>query len=105
MPPTVSISCDAPSMCIIGGGCNKRGVGKMMKIRSDLYFLLLSEAQRRVIVFTQRDMYEQFEKERKAGRVPPDIEYLLADTPDDLKERLEAARWMASEELAPRGGD
>ena len=77
----------------------RRGVGKMMKIRSDLYFLLLSKAERRVIVFTQPDMYEQLERERKAGRVPPEIEYLLAEIPDDLKERLEAARAKASEEL------
>jgi len=76
----------------------KRGVGKMMKIRSDLYFLLLSNAEKRVIVFTQPDMNEQFERELKAGRVPRDIEYLLADIPDELKERLEAARRKASEE-------
>lgn len=32
---------------------NKLAVGKMLKIRSDMYFLLLAEAERRIVVLTE----------------------------------------------------
>ena len=53
----------------------KLGVGKKMKIRSDIYFLLLSGVTRRLVVFTERDMHDEWVKERGAGRVPEDIEF------------------------------
>jgi len=80
----------------------KYGAGKMMKIRSDLYFLLLVQADRRVIVFTEREMLDQFKKELDGGRIPKEIEYYLADIPDDLRVKLEAARRFSIDEMAPR---
>jgi hypothetical protein len=48
---------------------NKVAVGKMPKIRSDMYFLLLAEAERRVVVLTEQSMYDQCLKEVAGGRV------------------------------------
>ena len=78
------------------------GVGKLMKMRSDMLFLLLATAERRVMVLTEEDMYQACLKERDNGRVPPNIEFLRADIPPDLQERLAHSRSIASSEVQPR---
>jgi hypothetical protein len=71
----------------------KRAVGKLMKIRADMFFfLLLPEAERRIIVLTEPDMHELCESERTAGRVPDSIEFTPTDIPEELRSRLLAAR-------------
>ena len=45
----------------------KNAVGKMLKIRSDMYFLLLAQAERRLVVLTESDMYAQCQKEVTGG--------------------------------------
>jgi hypothetical protein len=78
------------------------GVGKMLKIRSDMYFLLMANAQRRIIVLTEPDMYDQCLKEKEGGRIHPDIEFVQVTIPDDLVEKLRKARKLASEEVSPK---
>ena len=79
-----------------------RGTGKINKIRSDLYFLLLVEAKRKLVLFTEPDMYEVFLKEAGSGRVPISIEFrLVIPEDDDLVERLCKARKTASDEVNP----
>ena len=81
----------------------KLAVGKLLKIRSDMLFLLLAKASRRIVVLTEPDMYELCIKEREGGRVPPEIEFVLADIPQPLRDKLLDARKSASEEVKPRG--
>lgn len=76
----------------------KHAVGKILKLRSDMLFLTLVGAQRRIIVLTERDMHERCEKEVQGGRVPSDIEFVCAAIPDDLRARLVAARKKAADE-------
>src|SRR3989304_5563447 len=76
----------------------KNAVGKMLKIRSDMYFLLLAQAERRLVVLTESDMYAQCQKEVAGGRVPKSIEFIHAELPDDLQSRLVASRHVASGE-------
>jgi hypothetical protein len=76
----------------------KYAVGKILKLRSDMLFLTMVEAQRRVIILTERDMCDQCEKEAAGGRVPPEIEFACANIPDELRTRLVAARLRASGE-------
>ena len=73
-------------------------VGKILKLRSDMLFLTMVAAKRRLIVLTERDMCNQCEKEAAGGRVPPEIEFVCALIPDDLRARLVAARLKASTE-------
>lgn len=80
----------------------KNAVGKLLKIRSDMLFLLLVEADRRIVVLTECDMYDQCLKEREGGRVPAEIEFVCADLPDELKEKLLHARGKSSQEVSPR---
>jgi hypothetical protein len=80
-----------------------QGSGKILKLRSDMLFLTMVEAKRRVIILTERDMCDQCEKEFAGGRVPPEIKFVCAVIPDDLRARLVAARSKASgEHMMPR---
>ena len=81
------------------------GSGKVHKIRSDIYFLLLAQARRRLIVLTEPDMHAWWLKEAAKGRVPTDIEFLHAVIPDDLDATLQAARRKASSEVTPTASD
>lgn len=76
----------------------KNAVGKILKLRSDMLFLTLVEAKRRVIVLTEKDMHDQCLKEAAGGRVPKEIEFVCASIPDELRNRLIRARANASEE-------
>ena len=77
----------------------RHAVGKMLKLRSDMLFLTMVEAKRRVIVLTERDMRDQCQKEAAGGRVPPEIEFVCAEIPQDLRARLVSARLRASGEF------
>jgi hypothetical protein len=79
-----------------------RAVGKLLKIRSDMFFLMLADARVRLVVLTERDMYDLCEGERKRGRVPKAIEFLHAPLPADLAARVQIARRVASQEVSPR---
>src|SRR5205823_9503210 len=69
----------------------KHGVGKILKLRSDMLFLTMVEAKRRVIVLTEHDMYDQCQKEAEGGRVPTEIEFVCAVLPEEVRARLVAA--------------
>lgn len=79
----------------------RAGVGKLLKIRADIMFLLLAEVERRVIILTEKDMYKQCLKEFETGRMPRNIEFFHASLPSDLVRRLKAARAVASKEVTP----
>ncbi len=80
----------------------RHAVGKLLKLRSDMLFLLLArEPERRLIVLTEPDMYEVCLKEKEGGRVPQQIEFILADLPDVLRKKLAYAREKASKEVSP----
>jgi hypothetical protein len=79
----------------------KTAVGKMLKLRSDMLFLTMVEnAQRRMVVLTEPDMYEQCRREFASGRVPPEIEFVCAAIPEELRARLIVARKIASREVS-----
>jgi hypothetical protein len=67
-----------------------------------MLFLTMVEAKRRVIVLTERDMCDQCEKEAAGGRVPPEIEFVCAVVPEELRARLVSARLKASGEFDAR---
>lgn len=79
----------------------KNAVGKQMKLRSDMYFLLLAKADKRAVVLTEKSMYDWWAKEAERGRVHRDIEFFYAMIPGDLDVRLRASRKRASMEVTP----
>jgi hypothetical protein len=54
----------------------KHAAGEILKLRSDMLFLTMVEAKRRLIVLTERDMCDKCEREAAVGRVPPEIEFV-----------------------------
>lgn len=74
---------------------------KLMKIRADALFLLLAEATKRVIVFTDRAMFDLTQNEISNGRFPKEIDIALADLPDELEARLRDARTQMAAEVTP----
>jgi hypothetical protein len=80
----------------------KNAVGKLMKLRSDMLFLMMASVERRLMVLTERDMYELCLREQRAGRTPSGIEFVHAVIPPDLDDRLRTAREWASREVSPR---
>lgn len=77
----------------------KYAVGKILKIRSDILFLTMVDAKCRVMVLTERDMYERCLKEAQGGRVPPEIEFAFAPLCTEINTRLLAARQACSIEI------
>ncbi len=69
----------------------KFGAGKMQKLRADMLFLLLAPAQMRLIVLSEPDMFKLCRQEKKVGRVPEEIEFVLAEIPEELRQRLAGA--------------
>jgi len=88
------------SNSLTSGG--KHGVGKLMKLRSDMLFLIMAEAKRRIVVLTEQDMYDRCLAERDGGRVPLEIEFVLAAIPDELRARLKKAKDESSREVSPK---
>lgn len=83
----------------------RRGAGKLQKLRADTLFLLMTNARQRVMVLTEQDMFELCQREKKSGRVPTEIEFLLSELPDDLAKSLQDARKSASSEVTPQKAD
>lgn len=79
----------------------KPGSGKTRKIQSDMYFLILCDVKHRIVVLTEKDMYEWCMKEKENGRVHESIEFMLVDIPDNLRSRLVSARSNSSDEVSP----
>jgi len=79
----------------------KQGIGKLLKIRSDMYFLLLAKTQRRLVILTEQDMYDRCMVELQNGRVPSSIEFIHAQIPQELDDKLISARRRASNEVSP----
>lgn len=79
-------------------------VGKLMKIRADMYFLLLVDAERKLVVFSEPDMLELCQREARIGRVPSSIEFVHAKIPGELATRLQGARKVAFGEVTPASG-
>lgn len=77
-----------------------RGSGKINKVRSDIYFLLLAAgAEKKVMLLTERDMYEAWLEETDHGRVPDSVLIRCVDIPGPLREKLERARRNAIDEM------
>jgi hypothetical protein len=84
----------------------KAASGKLMKLRSDMLFLLMAETvSKRFIVLTEHSMFVVCQKERESGRAPLGIDFLLAKIPDELEHRLIQARIAASKEVSPRAAE
>ncbi len=81
----------------------KRSTGAVMKLRSDMLFLLMSRAPKPVLVFTEPCMHGYWHAERSRGRVPPEIDFVHVPLPAELAAPLAAARARSSTEMLAPG--
>lgn len=79
----------------------KNGSGKIQKIRSDMLFLLMVPAKKRLIVFSEEDMFDYFMKEKQKGRVPNEVELIYSPIPENLRSYLLDAKKIAAHEVSP----
>jgi len=84
---------------ITSGG--KNPAGKIQKLRADMLFLLMVCAEKRLIVLTEKSMYDLCLKEKENGRVPLEVEFVLTELPEVLSMSLRDARSIASKEVSP----
>ena len=96
-----AVSADATIVANISTSGSKPASGKMHRVRSDIYFLLLAKADRKLMLLTERDMYERWLSEVEGGRVPDSVEFVRVEIPDDLDLKLKASRRVASREVTP----
>src|SRR3972149_10056146 len=61
-----------------------RAAGPLMKIRYDILFLTMTNIKRKIIIFTEQNLFDVFIKEFNEGRVPRNIEFEIAEIPQDL---------------------
>ncbi len=79
----------------------KHASGKVTKVRSDIYFLLLANAERTLMLLTERDMHSWWKGESENGRVPDSIEFFHVEIPAELIWQLRDSRQTASREVSP----
>lgn len=79
----------------------KLAVGKLMKLRSDMLFLMLAEPKTAMVILTERDMYDLCEKEKESGRTPLHIQFHHAPLPPELAAKLKLAKKVSSDEVSP----
>ena len=99
-----AVSADGDIVAVISTSGSKTatggpGSGKMHKIRSDMYFLLLAKARRSLVLLTESDMYARWVKEVHTGRVPTCIEFVHVEIPEPLNAELQESRRKASREM------
>lgn len=90
--------CVCTSAGVTSGG--KKGTSHLHKIRSDILFLTMAQdVKHRLVVLTDRLMWDLCSEEVGKGRLPRNVEILLAEPPADLQARLTQARRVAAAEM------
>jgi len=75
---------------------------KLQKLRADMLFLTMIEAEKKLIILTEKDMFDLCQKEKQNGRVPLEIKFIHAESPETLAKSLKEARAIASREVSPQ---
>lgn len=80
----------------------KLAIGKLTKVRADMFFLMMTNASIKVLAFTEKSMYELCQREKELGRIPGSIRLMPVPLPTDLEERLTKSKKDASDEVRPQ---
>jgi hypothetical protein len=99
-----AVSNDGQIVCCISANSGRARQGglaksKMNKIRSDIMFLMLSEASQKLMILADTDLYNFSKSEQQRGRLPQEIDLCLADLPNDIGALLLKAQEAASQEI------
>jgi hypothetical protein len=79
----------------------KNGTAKFQKLRSDMLFLTMVTAKQKLIILSEKDMFEMCLKEKRNGRVPGEIEFEYAEIPESFQRILNDSKKIAAKEVTP----
>lgn len=77
----------------------RKATPKLMKVRSDILFMLRSAAERRLVITTCEDMHALCEAQRRAGRMPREIEFHLAEIEPEMRVKLRHEHIVSAAEM------
>lgn len=77
------------------------GAGAIKSIFTELYFLSIVEAKKKILILTNKGFYDLF-KRRSAGKILPDTEVIYCQLPKDLGDKVAGIHKMASGEIGKR---
>jgi len=78
----------------------KMPAGKYASCLAELYFLMLTDAPRRMLVLTTPSLHTMFAKYMQ-GRLHPDLEIELIVVPPEIQAEIDRIRDIASGEVSP----
>jgi hypothetical protein len=78
----------------------KNGMGKLLKIRSDILSLIqLKHNTKKIVILTEKDMYDKCIKEKYNGKIPREISFYLVTVPAHIRNKLKVARQLSIDEI------
>ncbi|MDP3792945.1 MAG: hypothetical protein Q8Q89_04450 [bacterium] len=77
------------------------GTGAIKSLFTELYFLSLVKAERKLLILTDKGFYELF-KRRALGKVLPDTEIIYCELPKSLSYEVAEVHKTASKEIGKR---
>lgn len=84
----------------------KLGTAKIQKIKCDTLYLTNTKSPcRKILIFSEKSMFEHFQKEADAGRFPKEVELMYAKLPEEIQKLVLNAREVAQSEVMPSGSD
>ena len=72
---------------------------KFASLYQELYFLCLVKARKRLLIFTNQEMYTDF-VERSKGKVAEGIELVYCELPDSMRRQVKTIVRKASDEMS-----
>ena len=82
----------------------KKATAKLNKIRSDVMFLLRTEAECRFIALTDEQMFNLCEEQKSRGRMPREIDFFWVNLPSSAVDRLREEHRLSAGEMAGQSG-
>jgi len=76
----------------------RRGAGKIQGAYAEFYFLNLVKAQQKYLVLTDPEFFENLRRDSR-GKLPPNIDLLYCELPEDLQREVAAIRAKSQQEL------
>ena len=76
----------------------RKGPGKIQGAYAELYFLSLVEAERKYLVLTDPEFFENLKRDAQ-GKLPANIDLLHCELPEDLKREVSEIRIKSRREL------
>ena len=79
-----------------------RAPGPNRKIKADILYFTMIKTERKLLLFTEDNLYKEFVVEKNNRRIPNDIELVKVNIPEDMNDELKMFKSIASKEVTPK---